>query len=230
MSGNNSARTPPSTGGKSILDPAEGPIQPVQWTCPRTNYDILSYPANSDGMNGVGIADPNNKGAGAGFPDQNCDAFASPLRADIHFPSCYNPKADLRDYENNMAWPSSKGTTGGKANCPEGWIHTPHIFYEVYWDTQAFKDEWTQGQGKQPFILANGDRTGYSLHGDFVSSHSTINWTNLTYRIDRLLGGTPTSCRILLTTVMAEIPAWSLAQPTSLVHTMTPLKAATSPT
>lgn len=168
MSGDNFARKPPSTGGKSNLDPAAGPVQPIQWTCPRTSYDTPSYPADSDGLSGVGIADPENQGAGVGFPDQNCDAYASPLRADIHFPSCYNPKAGLRDYENNTAWPSSKGTTGGKANCPEGWIHTPHIFYEVYWDTQAFKDEWTQGQGKQPFILANGDRTGYSMHGDFV--------------------------------------------------------------
>jgi len=27
---------------------------------------------------------------------------------------------------------------------------------------------WKQGQGTQPFVLANGDPTGYSLHADFV--------------------------------------------------------------
>ncbi|KAJ6161374.1 hypothetical protein N7470_004770 [Penicillium chermesinum] len=168
------------------IEPAAGDIQPVQWTCPRTSYDPPSYPADSDGLNGVGIGDPNNKGSGAGFPDQNCDGFASPLRADIHFPSCYNPKAGLRDYKSNTAFPSSKGTTGGKANCPEGWIHLPHIFYEVYWNTPAFKDEWTPGQGKQPFILANGDRTGYSLHGDFIAGWDTDTLQNI---IDNCNGG-----------------------------------------
>lgn len=169
--GNADLRTPPSTGGKQILDAASGsPIQPVQFTCPRSNYNTPSYPADSDGMHGVGMQDPGNKGAGSGFPDMNCDGFASPLRADIHFPSCYNPAAGLDDYKNNMAWPSSAGASGGKSNCPAGYIHTPHIFYEVYWNTPLFVDRWTQGQGKQPFVLSNGDNTGYSLHADFVST------------------------------------------------------------
>ncbi|KAJ5217785.1 uncharacterized protein N7469_011410 [Penicillium citrinum] len=169
MSGDKSLRTPPPGGAANNLDTNQGDIQPVQWTCPRTSYDPPSYPADSDGLHGVGIQDPNNQGAGAGFPDANCDGYASPLRADIHFPSCYNPKAGLMDYKNNMAFPSSKGTTYGKLNCPEGWIHLPHIFYEVYWNTPLFADRWEQGQGTQPFILSNGDRTGYSLHGDFIS-------------------------------------------------------------
>jgi len=61
-----------------------------------------------------------------------------------------------------MDWPT-------KGNCPSGWIHTPHIFYEVYYNTPLFANQWTTGQGKQPFVLANGDPTGYSLHGDFIS-------------------------------------------------------------
>ena len=172
--GDPSLRTPPATGGGSITDLNAGTPQPVQWTCPRSNYNTPSYPANSNGLNGVGIQDPNNKGAGAGFPDMNCDGYASPLRADVHFPSCYNPAAGIDDYKNNMAWPSSAGTTGGKQNCPPGYVHTPHIFYEVYWNTPLFQDLWTQGEGSQPFILANGDRTGYSLHGDFVSRTSVL--------------------------------------------------------
>lgn len=167
--GNTSLRTPPPGGAASILDPNHGIIQPVQWTCPRTSYDIPSYPPNSDGMHGVGLQDPNNAGAGSGFPHMNCDTYASPLRADIHFPSCHDPEAGIAAYETNMAFPSSEGTIGGKANCPPGWIHVPHLFYEVYWNTPLFKDLWTEGTGSQPFILSNGDRTGYSLHGDFVS-------------------------------------------------------------
>jgi hypothetical protein len=169
LSGNKDLRTPPAGGASNVLDANAGVIQPVQWTCPRTSYNPPSYPASSDGLHGVGIQDPNNAGAGAGFPHVNCDGYASPLRADIHFPSCYNPAAGLSDYKNNMAWPSSKGTTGGKTNCPDGWVHVPHIFYEVYWNTPLFEELWTPGMGEQPFILSNGDRTGYSLHGDFVS-------------------------------------------------------------
>ena len=148
--GNVSARSPPATGGSSILDTAQGTPQPVQWTCPRATTTEPLYPVGSTGTNGVGIQDPNNAGAGVGFPDQNCDGTYSPLRADIHFPSCYNPAAGLDNYKENMVFPSSAGTTGGKANCPAGWVHTPHLFYEVYWNTPAFVDQWTQGQGKQP--------------------------------------------------------------------------------
>lgn len=168
--GNPNLRTPPVNGYNNQLDPADGPIQPVQWTCPRTTFDPPSWPADSDGLHGVGIG---SGGAGAGFPDQNCDGYASPLRADIHFPSCYNPAAGLDDYKNNMAFPSSNGTASGRANCPEGWIHTPHIFYEFYWNTPLFKDLWTPGQNSQPFVLANGDPTGYSLHADFISGWDT---------------------------------------------------------
>ncbi|KAK2003633.1 hypothetical protein LX36DRAFT_666293 [Colletotrichum falcatum] len=169
FSGNASARAPPSIGGKQNLEPEDGPIQPIQWTCPRSSYDPPSYPANSDGST-AGIVDPGNKGSGVGFPDQNCDGFGSPLRADIHMPSCYNPKAALTDYE-SMAWPSRKGASSGRrANCPEGWIHVPHMFFEVYWDTPKFAARWTPGQGAQPFVLSNGDATGYSLHADFIAS------------------------------------------------------------
>jgi len=67
-----------------------------------------------------------------------------------------------------MVFPSSAGATNG-ANCPAGWVHTPHLFYEVYWNTPLFASLWTPGEGKQPFVLAEGDPTGYSLHADFIS-------------------------------------------------------------
>jgi hypothetical protein len=120
------------------------------------------YPVNSNGLDGVGIQDPGNAGSGVGFPDQNCDGYASPLRADLHFPSCYNPAAGLDNYKTNMQFPTN-------GNCPEGWIHTPHLFYEVYWNTPLFADLWTPNQGTQPFVLSMGDPTGYGLHGDFLA-------------------------------------------------------------
>ncbi|CAG8977936.1 hypothetical protein HYALB_00001816 [Hymenoscyphus albidus] len=160
--GNAAARTPPATGGNLILDKSQGTPQAVQWTCPRSNTNQPLYPANSDGLHGVGIGDTNNKGAGVGFSDKNCDGYASPLRADIHFPSCYNPAAGVGNYKENSDWPTN-------GNCPEGWVHTPHLFYEVYWNTPKFASRWTPGQGKQPFVLSNGDPTGYGLHADFIS-------------------------------------------------------------
>ncbi|KAI0598591.1 hypothetical protein F4775DRAFT_554912 [Biscogniauxia sp. FL1348] len=165
LSGNTTTRSPPAVGGKINLDASQGPINPVQWTCPRSSYDPPSYPADSDGSM-AGIQDPQNQGAGAGLPLYPCDGYASPLRQDIHFPSCYNPKVGLDDYENNMAWPTNNG---GRMSCPEGYIRVPHLFYEVYWQTDAFNGRWTPDGKTQPFLLSNGDPTGYSSHGDFLA-------------------------------------------------------------
>ncbi|KAI0145402.1 hypothetical protein GGR57DRAFT_480601 [Xylariaceae sp. FL1272] len=166
MTGDSKSRTVPESGGNLNLDPDNGvAINAVQWTCPRSSYDPPSYPVDSDGST-AGIVDSNNQGSGTGFPVQKCDGYASPLRQDMHFPSCYNPEAGLNDYENNMKFPSN---VGFKQNCPEGWIHTPHIFYEVYWNTPLFDDYWTVDGKTQPFILSTGDATGYSSHGDFIS-------------------------------------------------------------
>src|SRR5690606_27650258 len=39
-----------------------------------------------------------------------------------------------------------------------------------YWNTQLFSDRWTPGGEDQPFVLSNGDVTGYSLHADFLAA------------------------------------------------------------
>lgn len=166
VSGDSMTRSAPKSGGALNLDPDNGiPINPVQWTCPRSSYNPPSYPVGSDGSS-AGMVDPNNEGSGAGFPLYPCDGYASPLRQDIHFPSCYNPEGGLNDHKNNMKWPSNSGF---KQNCPEGWIHVPHIFMEVYWNTPLFDDYWTPDGKTQPFVLSTGDATGYSSHGDFIS-------------------------------------------------------------
>ncbi|PHH70985.1 hypothetical protein CDD80_5610 [Ophiocordyceps camponoti-rufipedis] len=168
VSGDIDARSAPVGGSVTNLDASKGPINAVKWTCPRRDnlYNPPSWPAGSDGSL-AGIGDPVNKGEGVGFPDVDCDGFASPLRADIHFPSCYDPAVGLTDYKHNMVFPSDAGN--GKMDCPKGHIHVPHLFLEVYWDTPAFKGRWEQGKGKQPFVLSNGDATGFSLHADFMA-------------------------------------------------------------
>ncbi|CAM1505513.1 Fc.00g111500.m01.CDS01 [Cosmosporella sp. VM-42] len=165
VSGNGTTHVVPEAGISANLDPSKGPIGAARWTCPRSSFDPPSWPVGSDGSM-AGIGDPNNKGEGVGFPDYNCDGYASPLRADLHFPSCYNPKAGLTNYKENMAFPSDNK---GKLDCPAGWTHVPKIFMEVYWNTPKFVDRWEQGKGHQPFVLSSGDATGFSHHGDFMS-------------------------------------------------------------
>lgn len=160
-------RVVPEVGPVYNLDPSEGPIQPVKWSCPRKNntYVPPSWPPNSDGsMSGVG--DPEYELEGIGFPDGRCDGDTSPLRADVHFPSCYNPEISVTDFKSNTAYPKKVGN--GKVDCPDGWIHVPHLFLEVYWNTPLFDGRWTPNSGRQPFVLSNGDATGFSSHADFM--------------------------------------------------------------
>ncbi|KAL1839119.1 hypothetical protein VTJ49DRAFT_1850 [Mycothermus thermophilus] len=167
VSGNAMLRAAPSQSGDVQLDPSKGPVQPAQIVCPRQSYNPPSYPPNSDGSN-AGIRSSRDEGAGIGFPFQPCDGTYSPLRVDVHMPSCYNPAAGLTDYRNNMAFPTDAGN--GKLDCPKGWIHVPHMFFETYWNTQQFASRHTSLNGKaSPFVFSNGDVTGFSAHADFIS-------------------------------------------------------------
>ena len=97
-----------------------------------------------------------------GFPNKNCP---NGLRTQIFFPSCWDGKSlDSSDHKSHMAYPS--GVNSGK--CPD--THPRRlisIFYEIFWDIDAWKDQWTNG--KWPFVLSTGDPTGYGFHGDFVN-------------------------------------------------------------
>lgn len=70
VSGNASLRECPDFGGESILDAGSSVgVNPLQWTCPRQNYNLAAWPAATQ-SNGTaaGIQDPVNQGAGQGFP------------------------------------------------------------------------------------------------------------------------------------------------------------------
>lgn len=164
--GDAKTRSPPPGGATGNLDLSKGPLNPVKWVCPRKNYVPPSWSVASDGTR-AGMPNVHNSAEGVGFPDANCDEYASPLRADIHFPSCFNAKAGLTNFKNNMAYPFR--ASNGRWDCPKGWFHLPHLLFEIYWNTPAFKGRWRPGEGEQPFVLSNGDATGYSLHGDFLS-------------------------------------------------------------
>ena len=152
-------RTKPQNAGYNI-DPAKGPIQPIQITCPGSGAYVSQNSGSAD--------------SGVGFPDRDCNVQGTGLRYDIYFPSCYNPAIPLADYKNNMQYSSSQGASSGSKNCPPGWKHHPQLHLEIYWNVHAFADEWTEGSESSPWVLAQGDPTGYGLHGDFVSGFLEI--------------------------------------------------------
>lgn len=97
-----------------------------------------------------------------GFPAKNCP---NGLRTQVFFPSCWNGKdLDSPNHRSHMAYPS--GVDTGK--CPPTHpIRLISIFYEILFDINAWKDQWSGG--KWPFVLSTGDPTGYGFHGDFVN-------------------------------------------------------------
>jgi hypothetical protein len=132
MVGDPFTREPPES-SHTVIDYSQGEIMPVQWVCPRSNKDTPLYPLDSDGLSGVGIGDPTVEDHGVGFADIDCDGYASPLRADIHFPSCYNPLQNVRNYRANMMWPVN-------GSCPADTLRVPRLFYEIYWNTSPFAE------------------------------------------------------------------------------------------
>lgn len=97
------------------------------------------------------------------IPNKNCP---DGLRAQIYFPSCWDGvNVESDDHKSHMAYPIGKNDDGG---CPSS--HPKHlisIFYEVIYSIDNFKDRWHGSD--HPFVFAQGDRTGYGFHGDFVN-------------------------------------------------------------
>lgn len=198
ISGNPFYRTPVHTPWSDNIDPNAGPVQPTSFVCPQSG--------TSNAWNSTMST---STGQGPNLPDQMCNGEYSPLRYNVHFPSCINTNVPFTDFMSNTAWASSAGTTGGKTNCPQGYTHVPHLFVEAYWNTMEFTD-WTPGQGQQPFVLAMGDPLGYGLHADFISGWDTDVLSNLIATCNagahgdgldscpnvQAHGDTPTSCRV----------------------------------
>ncbi|KAI8811222.1 WSC-domain-containing protein [Cladochytrium replicatum] len=95
------------------------------------------------------------------LPDYNCP---SGLRMDIKFPGCWDGKnLDSPNHKSHMAFTDGDGTNG---KCPSTHpVRVPTVFLETIWDVNQFKDmRWIS----QPFVLSNGDTTGFSAHADFL--------------------------------------------------------------
>ncbi|KAK5993727.1 hypothetical protein PT974_07164 [Cladobotryum mycophilum] len=92
------------------------------------------------------------------YLDANCK---DGLRFEIMFPSCWKGgnAVDSSNHKDHVAFPDLVMT----GNCPADYpVRLPSLLYEVIWNTAAFQNR----NGR--FVLANGDTTGYGLHGDFI--------------------------------------------------------------
>ncbi|KAF1951077.1 hypothetical protein CC80DRAFT_216657 [Byssothecium circinans] len=124
----------------------------------------------SDGANPAGIKwaclGPNYSRIDAtGFP-KGFDSCKEGLTSEITFPSCWNGKdVDPKNPSAHMAYPSNSGK--GIDACPTGFktARFPTIFIEFWYDVSAFDGQYKKTD--TPWVLANGDPTGYGWHADF---------------------------------------------------------------
>lgn len=139
-------------------------------------FQMISGSANlrhDDGSMGVsgnqlnwvchdGASNPEATGFPKGFT--NCDAYG--FAASMRFPSCWNGKDfDKANPLAHMDFPTNKD---GLAGCrpPFNFARFAEIFVEFYLSVLTFNGEY--GSNDTPWVLAQGDPTGYGFHMDFV--------------------------------------------------------------
>ncbi|KAK0615293.1 hypothetical protein B0T17DRAFT_497673 [Bombardia bombarda] len=97
-----------------------------------------------------------------GFPNRTCD---NGLQIRIRFPSCWDGvNVDSPDHKSHVAYPERLDNGPCPKTHPES---LPALLYEVTWDAKAFNN--LRKQGDQPFVLSQGDPTGYGYHADFLN-------------------------------------------------------------
>ncbi|KAF4556755.1 Hypothetical protein D9617_1g086360 [Elsinoe fawcettii] len=97
------------------------------------------------------------------LPTQTCKGN---IRLQINFPSCWNGRdIDTSDHKSHMAYPLDNLNNGP---CPPTHpVRLPSLFHEIVYQTSQPQYKWYSN--KQPFVLSNGDMSGYGYHGDFVN-------------------------------------------------------------
>ncbi|KAJ2926694.1 hypothetical protein H1R20_g10409, partial [Candolleomyces eurysporus] len=128
-------------------------------------------------------------------------ACAGGIRSNIFFPSCWNGRdLDPADHASHVTWPTGTIPRDGHffmgGSCPSSHpVRLPLLFLEIVWDTRQFNNMWPS-DGSQPFVLSQGDPTGFGQHADYV-----FGWQgdSLQRAMDRCtdLGGNPSGCREL---------------------------------
>ncbi|KAK8173458.1 hypothetical protein IWX90DRAFT_380644 [Phyllosticta citrichinensis] len=128
---------------------------------------MLRSPASTKQMQGAVewfCHGPDSKSSGfpAGFT-----SCANGLAGSIHFPYCWNGQDfNVSAPQAHMSYPVGDYSDSGA--CPSTHPHVlPHIFIEFWFDVSSFNGQY--GAGDTPWVLSNGDPTGYSFHADFLN-------------------------------------------------------------
>ncbi|KAL6711289.1 hypothetical protein ACN47E_005820 [Coniothyrium glycines] len=129
----------------------------------------------SDGDNPAGVRWGCHEPDGAsqaifdnGFP-KGFSSCKYGLASEVTFPSCWNGEAlDPQNPNAHMAYPSAFGGIGIE-NCPTTHraARFPTIFIEFWYDISSFTGHF--GPNDTPWVLSNGDPTGYGFHADFLN-------------------------------------------------------------
>lgn len=112
--------------------------------------------------------DTNGQGNGPdtnGMPTTNCPGG---VRSQINFPTCWDGKRlDSPNHKDHVAYANGASFGNFGTGCPSTHpVTIPLLFFETYWDTAPFANEWRNG--KSPFVWSMGDPTGYGYHADYM--------------------------------------------------------------
>ncbi|KAH6911269.1 hypothetical protein BKA70DRAFT_1270018, partial [Coprinopsis sp. MPI-PUGE-AT-0042] len=106
------------------------------------------------------------------FPNKFCTGG---IRSNIYFPQCWDGvNLDSPTHQTHVAHPvgdpKSQGLKIFGTDCPPTHpVRLPLLFMEIMWDTRPFNSaELWPTDGSQPFVLSQGDPTGYGHHADFL--------------------------------------------------------------
>ncbi|KZV98398.1 WSC-domain-containing protein [Exidia glandulosa HHB12029] len=130
---------------------------------------LRSYDANSLAQRAISFNcldfSGKNSGEFTSIPGRDCP---NGLRAQVFFPSCWDGKnVDSADHKSHMAYPDGEDS----GSCPSSHpVRLISIFYEITFDIHSWNSQWwTPAGATHPFVLSNGDPTGYGWHGDFLN-------------------------------------------------------------
>jgi hypothetical protein len=106
----------------------------------------------------------------SGFPE-GFTACGYGFAGSIHFPHCWNGEDfDIDNPYAHMSYPIGNAPDSGY--CPASHPNVmPHIFIEFWFDVSEFNGLYTASDN--PWVLSNGDATGYGFHADFINGWQT---------------------------------------------------------